>query len=442
MRHETLAVMLTDIKGFTTRTATTTRDEAARLVHEHERLLRPLIHRFDGNIVKSIGDAFLVTFRSPTNALLCAQAIQDKLWRYNRSVEKDERIEVRVAVSLGEVRVERRDVFGDAVNVASRVESLTPPGEIWFTQTAYLAMNRQEVAIEDLGKRELKGVPEPVRLYRVQPQTKGDRTAPFGSKALEQAEAPWRRRLIVLGAATAAAVVLAIGASVFLLPRFGGAPEPNAEELEQFARQLDGNPDRSERVSKAMEAFRRARASESERLLVSLVENHAAPWAAANAARLLIERGVYDRVDARQLERLLARDPRDPLARAAQQALVVARRDWVQANVEPWLTNADYNVRHAAAEILRQRGVPIDPVRVRLNDLRLPAGCPDKLEAARALADLTPFGRAALRDLATDPPAGVRACPEVQSYLSRFGGGPATSAAKKRPGPLPVKKRR
>ena len=140
MRSETRAVMLTDMKGFTAATLRQTRGENARMLALHDALLLPLVKAFGGVRVKTIGDAYLVVFRAATDALLCGMAIQDRLWDYNRRAAGPERMEVRVAVALGEVRVVKDggapDVFGDAVNLAARVEGEAPPGDVWFTEAA------------------------------------------------------------------------------------------------------------------------------------------------------------------------------------------------------------------------------------------------------------------------------------------------------------------
>ena len=173
MRTENLAVMFTDIEGFTARTSRQTHEENALLLRRHDALLTPVVRAFGGRHVKSIGDAWLVVFRSPTSSVLCGMAIQDRLWDFNRRVTEDERIRVRVAVNLGEVRVARSvgasDVFGEPVNIAARVEGEAQAGEVLFTEAVYLAMNKAEAPAEEVGYRELKGLSEPIRLYRAVP---------------------------------------------------------------------------------------------------------------------------------------------------------------------------------------------------------------------------------------------------------------------------------
>lgn len=167
MRTSNLAIVFTDIKGFTERTGRQSHEENQRMLRLHAALLMPVFRAFEGRLVKTIGDAFMVVFGSPTKAVLSGAAIQDRLWDYNRRVPKDQQIHVRVAVNLGEVREDRGDVFGEPVNIAARVEGIADAGEVVFTEAVYLAMNRAEVPAEDRGTHALKGIAHPIRLYRV-----------------------------------------------------------------------------------------------------------------------------------------------------------------------------------------------------------------------------------------------------------------------------------
>ncbi|MBL8923769.1 MAG: adenylate/guanylate cyclase domain-containing protein [Myxococcaceae bacterium] len=167
MRTANLAIVFTDIKGFTERTSRQTLEENQRLLATHNALLAPLFKAFGGRVVKMIGDAFLVTFESPTSAVLAGVAIQDKLWQHNRGAPEAERLDVRVAINVGEVRLEDGDVFGEPVNIAARVEGIAEAGEVTFTEAVHLSMNRAEVPAEPLGEFELKGIPGKVKVYRV-----------------------------------------------------------------------------------------------------------------------------------------------------------------------------------------------------------------------------------------------------------------------------------
>ncbi|XXF75119.1 adenylate/guanylate cyclase domain-containing protein [Myxococcaceae bacterium GXIMD 01537] len=169
MKTANLAIVFTDIKGFTERTSRQTLEENQRLLQVHHQLLAPLFRAFGGRIVKSIGDAFLVTFESPTQAVLSGIAIQDRLWQHNRATPEAEQLHVRVAINVGEVRVESGDVFGEPVNIAARVEGIAEAGEVYFTEAVYLAMNKAEVPSQEVGAFELKGIPGKIRVFRVPP---------------------------------------------------------------------------------------------------------------------------------------------------------------------------------------------------------------------------------------------------------------------------------
>ena len=152
----------------------------------HEALVLPVFRAYRGRRVKSIGGTLLVTFESPTDAVLCASAVQDRIWEWNKGVPEWDRIKVRVGVNVGEVRLEKGDVFGEPVNIAARVLGLADAGEVLFTEAIWLSMNRNEIEADDGGYQELKGVPEPVRVFRVKPDSDIS-LRPYGGKALQRA---------------------------------------------------------------------------------------------------------------------------------------------------------------------------------------------------------------------------------------------------------------
>jgi serine/threonine-protein kinase len=215
LRAENLAIVFTDIVGYTARTSRQTREENARLLAEHDRLLLPIVRAFGGRRIKSIGDALLLTFRSPTDSVLCGMAMQDRLARQAAESPEAERLVIRVAINLGEVRLERGDIFGEPVNVAARLEHETPPGEVWLTDAVQLSMNRAEVELEEVGTRELRGVSQPVRIHRVR---RVDGALPFGGTALARAEAsaPLVDRLLNSGAVLEPALRSAAAARTML----------------------------------------------------------------------------------------------------------------------------------------------------------------------------------------------------------------------------------
>src|SRR3989339_885593 len=105
MQTKHLTIMLTDIKGFTSKTASFSRTQVLEMIKKHEELVLPVIRKFKGTLVKTIGDAFLVTFDSPTDAVLCGVEIQNVLEKHNDMVAEEDQLEVRVAVNSGEFTI-------------------------------------------------------------------------------------------------------------------------------------------------------------------------------------------------------------------------------------------------------------------------------------------------------------------------------------------------
>ena len=232
MKTENLAIVLTDIAGYTEATQKQSRLDNARLLNTHNRILFPIVRRYKGRHVKSIGDALLLVFRSPTDAMLCAMAMQDALFEFNRNSPKEQQIHIRVAASLGEVRVTRNDVFGEAVNVTSRIESITPVDEIYMSEAVYMAMNKAEVPSQEVGRRELKGISGPISIFniprfstpRLVPQDvmaaedMSDLVYPYGGAHLTETDADggWRARFG--SPAPSGRVAKTVLASMVLLP--------------------------------------------------------------------------------------------------------------------------------------------------------------------------------------------------------------------------------
>lgn len=167
IKTENLAIVMTDMVGFTEATVQQSRVEIEQLLDTHNRILLPIVRRFKGRHVKSIGDALLLVFRSPTDAMLCAMAMQDALYEYNRSAPKERQIHMRVGASLGEVRVTRHDIIGEPVNMTSRICNIAAADDIYLSEALYMAMNKAEVPSQEVGWRELKGISQPVRIYHI-----------------------------------------------------------------------------------------------------------------------------------------------------------------------------------------------------------------------------------------------------------------------------------
>ena len=161
------AVMLTDLVGYT---ALTQRNEAKALeaLEQHRTLVRPLLDGHKGREVKTIGDAFLVEFGNALDATRCAIAIQKAL--HERPTGPDgSPVQLRIGLHVGDVVHQAGDIYGDAVNLVSRVEPLAEPGGICVSGAIYEQVrNKIELPFVALGETSLKNVAYPVPLYRIE----------------------------------------------------------------------------------------------------------------------------------------------------------------------------------------------------------------------------------------------------------------------------------
>jgi formylglycine-generating enzyme required for sulfatase activity/class 3 adenylate cyclase len=133
-------------------------------------LIAPSIAEHHGTLVKTTGDGFIATFDSPVEAVRCAIVIQQNLIGRNAALPKHSRIEYRIGVNLGDIIVEADDVYGDGVNIATRIEGIAEPGQVFISGAIYEQIKHKIVCgYESLGDRRVKNITDPVRVYRVLP---------------------------------------------------------------------------------------------------------------------------------------------------------------------------------------------------------------------------------------------------------------------------------
>jgi len=131
-------------------------------------LIDPTIAEHQGRIVKLTGDGMLVEFTSVVSAVECAAEIQREMRERNAEVPEERRIEFRVGINLGDVIVDDDDIFGDGVNVASRIESIAKAGGVAVSSSVRENVgNKVDLIFEDLGDQALKNIEFPVRVYNV-----------------------------------------------------------------------------------------------------------------------------------------------------------------------------------------------------------------------------------------------------------------------------------
>ena len=154
------AIMFTDIVGYT---ALMGNDEkkAFELLNKNRQLQKPIIEEFNGRWIKELGDGVMASFNTVSDAVNAAIKIQQAC-----NDAKD--FQLRIGIHLGEVVFENDDVFGDGVNIASRIQALATPGGIWVSESVHNNVsNKVDIETEYVKTEQLKNVKEPVRIYQV-----------------------------------------------------------------------------------------------------------------------------------------------------------------------------------------------------------------------------------------------------------------------------------
>ena len=171
------AIMFADVVGYSLISARNER-KALEQVAELRSLLQGVFSRFDGRVVKTLGDGFLVEFASAVKAVDCAIEAQKELARLNLGRVADDVLRIRIGIHVGDVIHLEGDVLGDAVNVASRVQALADPGGILVTRQVFdQVKGKVQSGMNTIGHQELKNIPGQVEIFRVLPGPAATETA-------------------------------------------------------------------------------------------------------------------------------------------------------------------------------------------------------------------------------------------------------------------------
>ena len=167
-KRKLAAILFADVVGYS-RMMANNEERTLELLKDFDNICSPIISDNEGNIIKKVGDELFCEFSSAKQAVDCSLNIQKAIQPYNDSRPKDFKLQVRIGIHVGDIVLRDGDVFGDGVNVASRIQPFANPGGICISSTVKEAVSSHpNYNIKSEGQQELKNIVEKHTLYRVE----------------------------------------------------------------------------------------------------------------------------------------------------------------------------------------------------------------------------------------------------------------------------------
>ncbi len=185
------AILAADVVGFSSMMEADEAGTLDRLKAIRREVIDPAIDRYDGRMVKLMGDGALVEFASAVDAVTCALDIQRAVYERGDQGPGATPIRFRVGINIGDIIVDGEDIYGDGVNVAARLEGLTPPGEVYISRAAAdQVRDKAPIRLESRGEHALKNIARPVEVFQA---TDADRPPPPNKRSQPAPQAPLGR---------------------------------------------------------------------------------------------------------------------------------------------------------------------------------------------------------------------------------------------------------
>jgi adenylate cyclase len=169
------AILAADVAGYSRLMGANEEGTLAALKGLRRELADPKIKEHRGRIVKTTGDGLLVEFASVVDAVRCAVEVQHEMAERNVGVPDERRIQFRIGINLGDIIKDGREIYGDGVNVAARLEALAEPGGICVNRVVRdQVRDKLDFGFEDAGEQRVKNIARPLRVYHVRPGQRAD----------------------------------------------------------------------------------------------------------------------------------------------------------------------------------------------------------------------------------------------------------------------------
>jgi adenylate cyclase len=168
LKRRLTAVLIADVAGYSRLMSIDEEGTHLRLAGFVKDLIEPKIAENSGRLIRSAGDGFLVEFDSAVDAVRCGLDIQRELADHNAAVPADRQMKFRIGINTGDVIVDNRDIYGNSINIAARLEGLAEPGGVYVTRGVRDQLQgHPSLIFEDRGERRVKNISRPIRVYRV-----------------------------------------------------------------------------------------------------------------------------------------------------------------------------------------------------------------------------------------------------------------------------------
>lgn len=228
MKRRMTAVLLADVVGYSRLMSTDEDATHVMLAECFGGLIEPKVSEHGGRLIRSSGDGLLVEFGSALDAVRCGIEIQQELSKRNAGAAPERRFQMRIGVNAGDVIFDERDIYGNSVNIAARLETLAEPGELFVTNTVRdQLLGHPDLAFEDRGRHRLKNIDPPIQVFRVTQAQEQDKSLLGRMRLVARrtvALPPMRRSVVA-----ALAVLLAIATFVGTVPLWHGQKAQSAQ---------------------------------------------------------------------------------------------------------------------------------------------------------------------------------------------------------------------
>jgi TolB-like protein/class 3 adenylate cyclase/Tfp pilus assembly protein PilF len=235
IKRKLTAILSADVKGYS-RLMGEDEKGTVRTLNEYKEVMTGLIQHHHGRVVDSTGDNLMAEFASVVDAVECAVEIQKGLKTRNAELPENRRMEFRIGINLGDVIEEEGRIYGDGVNIAARIESLSEAGGVCISGSAYDFVGKKlPLGYEYLGVHTVKNITEPIRTYQVlmEPEAAGK---VIGEKKVKPRQ--WQMPTIGL----VVAVIVIIAAVVMWKFYTPSAPKPEVVSKEKITAPLPQKP--------------------------------------------------------------------------------------------------------------------------------------------------------------------------------------------------------